>query len=334
MSTTTPNMSLKKAQDSDNARDYVVVDLGGSLDAVDGHDHSAGLGLPVKRILSGPLASRPSGTAGWAYFATDTKQLFCHDGTAWCEITPGPGSITSTHIADGTIVDADISTSAAIAQSKISNAVRAIDADKVDGYHAGNASGQVALSNGTVCTNLNADKVDGADAGNAANNVLKLDASGLVPLANIPTPLTGKDADTVDGSHASAFAAASDMSDFMKSYSRQAGSTFSIPTSWGSISDVTLTVAVSQLCDLHIYGIVQAVKSAEGTQIYVRAMVDSTPLETYYGQSSYNSPLPLVGHWYFGGVGAGTHNIYLQTYADLSGATIGNRRLSVIVVPK
>lgn len=35
------------------------------------------------------------------------------------------------------------------------------NADKVDGYHAGNSSGQVALSNGTVCTNLNADKVDG-----------------------------------------------------------------------------------------------------------------------------------------------------------------------------
>ncbi len=35
------------------------------------------------------------------------------------------------------------------------------NADKVDGYHAGNSSGQVALSNGTVCTNLNADRVDG-----------------------------------------------------------------------------------------------------------------------------------------------------------------------------
>ena len=37
-------------------------------------------------------------------------------------------------------------------------------ADKVDGYHAGNSSSQVAVSNGTVCTNLNADKVDGQHA--------------------------------------------------------------------------------------------------------------------------------------------------------------------------
>jgi hypothetical protein len=39
-----------------------------------------------------------------------------------------------------------------------------LNADMVDGYHAGNSSGQVALSNGTVCTNLNADMVDGYHA--------------------------------------------------------------------------------------------------------------------------------------------------------------------------
>ena len=38
-----------------------------------------------------------------------------------------------------------------------------LNADQVDGYHAGNSSGQVPVSNGTVCTNLNADKVDGLD---------------------------------------------------------------------------------------------------------------------------------------------------------------------------
>jgi len=47
--------------------------------------------------------------------------------------------------------------------------------------------------------NLDADQVDGADAGNSANNVLKLDSDGLVPLANIPDTLTGKNADSVDG---------------------------------------------------------------------------------------------------------------------------------------
>lgn len=37
---------------------------------------------------------------------------------------------------------------------------------------------------------------------NVANRLVKLNASADVPLAQIPTPLTGKDADTVDGSHA------------------------------------------------------------------------------------------------------------------------------------
>jgi hypothetical protein len=64
-----------------------------------------------------------------------------------------------------------------------------IDVDTVDGFHAGNASGNVPVSNGTVNTNLNADMVDGSHAGTAANNVLKLDGSGLVPQANIPSDI-------------------------------------------------------------------------------------------------------------------------------------------------
>jgi hypothetical protein len=39
-----------------------------------------------------------------------------------------------------------------------------LNADMVDGYHAGNAGNQVAVSNGTICTNLNADMVDGYHA--------------------------------------------------------------------------------------------------------------------------------------------------------------------------
>lgn len=59
------------------------------------------------------------------------------------------------------------------------------------------------VTSGTVVTNLNADKVDGYHAGNGANQVLLLDGSGLVPLADIPATLTGKDADTLDTYHAS-----------------------------------------------------------------------------------------------------------------------------------
>ena len=42
--------------------------------------------------------------------------------------------------------------------------VQYLNADRVDNYHAGNSSGQVAVSNGTKCTNLNADKLDGYHA--------------------------------------------------------------------------------------------------------------------------------------------------------------------------
>jgi hypothetical protein len=51
-----------------------------------------------------------------------------------------------------------------------------LDADKVDGYDAGNSSGQVALSNGVVCVSLNADMVDGFHA-------------SLIPGPNIIVPL-------------------------------------------------------------------------------------------------------------------------------------------------
>ncbi|NLX81591.1 MAG: hypothetical protein GXZ03_08520, partial [Proteiniphilum sp.] len=48
---------------------------------------------------------------------------------------------------------------------------------------------------------LDADLLDGAHAGNGPNNVLKLDSGGLVPLPNIPGTLTGKSSDMVDGKH-------------------------------------------------------------------------------------------------------------------------------------
>ena len=44
-------------------------------------------------------------------------------------------------------------------------------ADKLDGYDAGNASGQIPVSNGTLNTNLNADMVDGYHVGTATNQI-------------------------------------------------------------------------------------------------------------------------------------------------------------------
>ncbi len=62
---------------------------------------------------------------------------------------------------------------------------RLIDADKVDGFHAGNEENQVGVSNNQRCVGLNADKVDGYHAGNEANELLVLDEDGVVPEANL-----------------------------------------------------------------------------------------------------------------------------------------------------
>lgn len=67
------------------------------------------------------------------------------------------------------------------------------NADTVDGYHAGNTSGTVAVSNGTVNSTFNADYVDGYHAGNA---------SGQVALNN-STLNTNLQADSLDGVHGS-----------------------------------------------------------------------------------------------------------------------------------
>jgi hypothetical protein len=65
------------------------------------------------------------------------------------------------------------------------------DADTVDGYHAGNDEGEVAVNNGTLNTNLDADKLDGYHAGNT---------SGSIPINN-GTVNTNLNADMLDGYH-------------------------------------------------------------------------------------------------------------------------------------
>ena len=67
-----------------------------------------------------------------------------------------------------------------------------LNADLLDGQHAGNASGNVPLSNGVLNNNLNADKLDGQHAGNA---------NGNVSLSN-GTVNTNLNSDLLDGQHA------------------------------------------------------------------------------------------------------------------------------------
>jgi phage-related tail fiber protein len=62
---------------------------------------------------------------------------------------------------------------------------RLIDADKVDGFNAGNSANEIPVSNGNKNESLNADLLDGYHAGNDKNNVLVLNDKGLVPEDNL-----------------------------------------------------------------------------------------------------------------------------------------------------
>lgn len=102
-----------------------------------------------------------------------------------------------------------------------SQVVTAGDSDKLDGYHAANTTGAIPISNGIVNTNLNADLLDG-QTGSFYQSATNLTA-GTLDLARIPTTLTGKDADTLDGNHSTALSPPGAVTAF-------AGST--APTGW------------------------------------------------------------------------------------------------------
>ena len=76
-----------------------------------------------------------------------------------------------------------------------------INVDTVDGYHAGNASGNVPVSNGTVNTNLNADKLDGQHGTffQARENHTGTQAPSTISPQGAGS---GLDADKLDGYHA------------------------------------------------------------------------------------------------------------------------------------
>lgn len=75
-------------------------------------------------------------------------------------------------------------------------------ADKVDGYHAGNSSGEVPVNNGTLNIDLVADQVDGIHASVTPepNHLLPLNGEGDFPPEVIPAV---SNADMVDSIHAS-----------------------------------------------------------------------------------------------------------------------------------
>jgi hypothetical protein len=133
-------------------------------------------------VLCNPNPITATGTVGFDSAWGDAR--FVNEAQA--------NSVTGAMIVDGTAGSADIRDTtvntadlkdAAVSMAKINQAaatsgqaivwngsawapatVTAGNSDMVDGYHAGNASDQVAVSNGTVNTNLNADYLDGNHA--------------------------------------------------------------------------------------------------------------------------------------------------------------------------
>lgn len=76
------------------------------------------------------------------------------------------------------------------------------NADKLDGYHAGNSSGEVSINNGNLNIDLVADQVDGIHASVTPepNHLLPLNGEGGFPPEVIPAV---SNADMVDSIHAS-----------------------------------------------------------------------------------------------------------------------------------
>ncbi len=84
----------------------------------------------------------------FAHFASRVATENLDDGAVTAAKITG-GAVGTSMLADGAVTDAKVNAVAAIAQSKISNAIRTIDADMVDGAHAGTGASNVLLLDGS-----------------------------------------------------------------------------------------------------------------------------------------------------------------------------------------
>jgi hypothetical protein len=83
------------------------------------------------------------------------------------QATISQATISQATISQATAGSVDITTLTTPTVIKVAN----LNADLLDGYHAGNSSSNVPISNSTLNTNLNADQLDGYHAGNGSGNV-------------------------------------------------------------------------------------------------------------------------------------------------------------------
>jgi hypothetical protein len=166
--TLTPNTTTKTVTFALNQGSSSGLDA----DTVDGQHASA---------FASATHTHPNATSSSAGFmsSSDKSKL---DGiqagaevnqNAFSNVTVGSTTISATSKTDTLQLSAgsNISLTPNASTKTVTIAVNAssLNADMVDGYHAGNAGNQVAVSNGTLCTNLNADMVDGYHASSFAS---------------------------------------------------------------------------------------------------------------------------------------------------------------------
>ena len=119
--------------------------------AVSGHNHDAAY-VNEGQANSITAAMIVDGTIGTADIANDS--LTAADLAA--------DSVTASELADNAVDAAAIQDGATLAEILDDDgAGSGLDADLLDGQHAGNAAGNIPLSNGTLNTSLNADLLDG-----------------------------------------------------------------------------------------------------------------------------------------------------------------------------
>ena len=128
---------------------------------------------------------------------TNDKWELTNDGTTYGNVvtTADSGTVTSTMIADGTIVNADINASAAIAHSKLANATAGqvlLGTTTTGVVTATTVSGDVTID-GAGVTAIGAGVIVNADVSASANialSKLATGTSGQVPVANATGVLT------------------------------------------------------------------------------------------------------------------------------------------------
>lgn len=143
-----------------------------SLDGTSGHHHTGvdGQGPPVSAVsntcvTAGGSTVWHSGNDG-AGTGLDADLLDGLHGSSYSTATGVVQATSATTIQARHTFNPTASTLSAFIMGSNAAGVVVTDfnADQVDGFSAGNSSGQVAVNNGTLCTLLNADQLDGSDS--------------------------------------------------------------------------------------------------------------------------------------------------------------------------